>query len=181
MAIDEAQLRGRQPSDDATAQDAATQAKEQVQQKADEMKGQAGRRVREQLDTRSTAAGAQAASLATALHKAAQQLEQDGNTGGARAAHQAAHHVDRLAGYLTDSSSDRLLADLERFGRTRPWAAGAVGAALGFVGARFLKASSESRYDASARTRRDADLPIRRDEDSIGSFAVLEVREHGRP
>jgi hypothetical protein len=165
VGIDQARKQSREASDGATgtAQEVASQAKEQVQQKAEEVKGRASQRVREQLDSRSSQLGEQIAPFAAALRNGARQLEQDGSAGGARTAHRAADQVERLAGYLGDSSSDRLLADLERFGRRRPWAAGAVGAVLGFVGARFLKASSESRYDTSYRSRSDADMALTRE------------------
>lgn len=178
MAIDQGRRPGHAASEGASgkAQDVAAQAKEQVQQKAEEVKGQASSRVRDQLDTRSTQIGEQATTFAQALRRAAEHLDGEGNEAGAKAAHQAADQVERLAGYLTGSSSDRLLADIESFGRRRPWAAGATGAVLGFVGARFLKASSESRYDTSTRARRDADLPLSRDD---ASAALPPLDPHG--
>jgi ElaB/YqjD/DUF883 family membrane-anchored ribosome-binding protein len=164
VAVDQAK-QGRGASEGAVdkAQEVAAQAKEQVQERADEVKGKALDRVREQLDTRSTDLGNQMASLAEALRKAAQHLEGDGRQSGAKVAHQAAGQVERLASYLTNSKSDRFLGDIERFGRERPWAAGAISAAAGFVGARFLKASSENRYATSYRARQDADLPLSRE------------------
>ena len=168
MAIDEAQ-KGREASDGAAgkAQEVVAQAKEQVQAKTEEVKGKASDRAREQLDSRSTQAGEQVSSFGQALRKAAQHLEGEGNTTGAKATRQAADRVERLAGYLTSSSSERFLSDLERFGRQRPWAAGAVGAVAGFIGARFLKASSESRYSSSSRPLSyDADLPLSHDGDA---------------
>jgi hypothetical protein len=163
--VDQAE-QGRGASEGALdkAQDVAAQAKEQVQEKADDVKGKAFDRVREQLDTRSTDLGEQVTSLGQALRKAAQHLQGDGNQSGAKVAHQAAGQVERFGGYLTNSKSDRFLGDLERFGRERPWAAGAISAVVGFVGARFLKASSESRYATSYRARQeDADLPLSRE------------------
>lgn len=166
MAFDQAQQREGPPagsSGGGKAQEIAGQAKEQVQETAEQVKGKASGRVREQLDSRSTALGEQVGSFGGALRKAGEHLRAEGNESGAKAAHRAADQVERLGGYLTGSGSDRFLGDLEDFGRRRPWAAAAVGAALGFVGARFVKASSESRYDASSHARRDADLPLSRD------------------
>ncbi len=166
MAIDEARQQGQEATDGAAgkAQEVAAQAKEQVQQTADEVKVKASDRVREQLNSRSTQLGEQAASLGRAIRKSADLLDNENNALGATAANWAAERVERAAGYLTNSDSNRFLGDLEDFGRQRPWAAGALGAALGFVGARFLKASSENRYDTSYRTARDPDLPISRDD-----------------
>lgn len=159
MATEEAQQRREEAGGPAgKAQEAATQAKEQVQQKADEVRGKASVRVREQLDERSTQLAEQVSPFGEALRRAAQHLQSEGNGSGATAANRAAEQVERLSAYLQRSGSERLLADLERFGRRRPWAAGAAGLVAGFVGARFLKASSESRYATSYRP--PADVPL---------------------
>ena len=149
-----------------------------MQEKADEVKGKASERVRRQLNERSDQLGEHASSLAEALHSAGEHLEQTGNQPGAKVAHQTARQVEQLARYLQQSDSDRLLGDIERFGRQRPWAAGTVGVALGFVGARFLKASSEGRYQTS---RRDADLPIGRDADATTALPSTGIGEYGTP
>jgi len=161
VAVDQARQGDPGATDGATgkAQEVATQAKEQVQ----EAKGRASERAREQLDTRSTQLGEQVTSFAEALRKAADHLREQGNEPGAKAAGSAAGQVERLSEYLTDSSSDRFLRDLETFGRRRPWAAGGVGAVLGFVAARFVKASSENRYESSRLAAYDAELPLSRD------------------
>jgi hypothetical protein len=179
VAIDQAE-QSREATDGAAGkpQEVAAQAKEQVQQKAEQVKGQASQRLREQLDTRSTQLGEQVTSFGQALRTAGERLESEGNDAGARAAQQAADRAERLAGYLTSSRSERLLGDIERFGRQRPWAAGAIGAALGFVGARFLKASSENRYDASNRMRQDADLPTSRDRDGAAALPATEIPQY---
>jgi hypothetical protein len=165
VGIDEARQQGQEATGGGAekAQEVAVQAKEQVQQKAAEVKAKASDRLREQLDSRSTQLGEQARSFGRAIRKSAELLDGEDNASAARAADWAADRVERVAGYLTDSDSNRFIGDLEGFGRQRPWAAGALGAAVGFVAARFLKASSESRYDTSYRTARDADLPISRD------------------
>jgi hypothetical protein len=173
VAIDEARQQGGETTSGAAdkAQEVAAQAKEQVQQKAGEVKAKASDGLREQLDSRSTQLGDRARSVGRAIRKSAEDLDREGNASAAKAAHWAADRVERLAGYLTESDSNRFLGDLEGFGRRRPWAAGAVGAVAGFVGARFLKASSESRYGMSYRTTRDADLPISRDGDRSAALS----------
>jgi ElaB/YqjD/DUF883 family membrane-anchored ribosome-binding protein len=175
VATRETQLPRRDEPEGATgkAQEVASQAKEQVQEKAEEIKGTAGERVREELDTRSTQAGEHVSAFGQAMRVAAEQLQGDGKEPGAKVAGRAADQMERLGGYLTGSSSDRFIADVESFGRRRPWVAGAIGAAAGFVAARFLKASSESRYqrsyggrpEAAPPVRRETELPMRRDED----------------
>jgi hypothetical protein len=54
--------------------------------------------------------------------------------------------VQRLGGYLEESDADRILGDVEDFARRQPWAVVAGGLALGFMAARFMKASSSERY-----------------------------------
>jgi ATP-dependent exoDNAse (exonuclease V) beta subunit len=149
VAIDEAQQsRAASGGTVRDAQEVVAQATGQVQEKAEEVKAQALDRVREEVDTRSRQAGDQATSFGQALHKAADHLDGAGNQSGAKAAHRMADQVERLGSYLMNSSSDRFLADLERFGRQRPWAAGAAAALAGFVGARFLKASADRRFSS---------------------------------
>jgi len=43
--------------------------------------------------------------------------------------------------------------DLESFGRRRPWGMIGIGLGLGLVASRFLKASSQTRYEASRSQR----------------------------
>jgi uncharacterized membrane protein YdfJ with MMPL/SSD domain len=132
---------------------AADNAKEQVQEKAgaaqEKLKGgakQAQVRVREQVDQRSTQAGEQVSATAQALRTTSQQLRDQGQDTPAQAAESVAHHAERLGGYLSDSSADRILADVEDFGRRQPMAVVGFGLVAGFLASRFLKASSRERY-----------------------------------
>ena len=133
---------------------ATDNAKEQVQEKAqvaqEKLKGgaeQAQVRMREQVDQRSTQAGEQVSVTAQALRSTSRQLRDQGQHAQAQAAEKAAHHAERLGGYLSESSADRILADLEDFGRRQPLAIIGLGVAVGFVASRFLKASSRERYE----------------------------------
>jgi len=126
----------------------AQQVTEQVQEKAQEVRGQVGGRVREQVDQRSTDAGQQVRSIADAARKTSETLRNEGNERPAAVVEQAAQRIERLGGYLEETNADRLLRDVEDFGRRQPWALAAAGAALGFFAARFLKASSRERYEA---------------------------------
>ncbi len=129
-----------------TAQDVAVQAKEQARQTAGEVRAKAADEARGQVDKRSSQIADQITPFAQALHIAGDHLERQGSAPGANAARRLAGQMEQLSGYLRGSGSDRLLGDVESFARRRPWAAGSIGVAVGFVGARFLKASSESRY-----------------------------------
>ena len=133
----------------------ATQVQQQVQEKAQDLKGQASDKLRQQLDTRSSDAGEQFRSLAGALRRAASELENDGKGTPANVARQAAAQVERLGGYLRDGNADAFLTDVEQFARRRPWATGGIGALVGLTASRFLKASSGRRYTAGQPARRD--------------------------
>ena len=141
---------------------AASEALDQVQERTQEARAQAQEKARAQIDDRSSQLGEQVGAMAQALHRAGEELDGDGKAAGAKAAHAVAGRADRLGRYLQDSDSDRLLEDVERFARRRPWVAAGVGAALGFAASRFLKASSERRYESSRRFESDSRMPIGR-------------------
>ena len=130
-------------------------ATEQAQEKAKEVAGQAQEKVRgrvsEQVDQRSTQAGEQVHGSAEDVRSFAQQLREQGKDKPAQYAEQAADRAERLGGYLTDADGDRILQDIEHFGRRNPWAVVAGGVALGFVASRMLKASSSERYRSTAQ------------------------------
>jgi hypothetical protein len=164
MATD--QMRGVGTADAGSEADGlVSQAQQQVQEKAQDVKGQASQKAREQIDARSTEIGGHVGSLGKALRRAAEQLDGEGKGAPAAVARQAAGQVERLGGYLENSSSDRFLGDVESFARRRPWVACGVGALLGLAASRFLKASSGQRYASSQRARADLDAPVRRDSD----------------
>jgi hypothetical protein len=129
------------------AQEVGAQAKE----KAQEAGAQARSRVRDEVDRRSTEAGHQAGSAAQALREASGRLRQDGNEPVARGLEQVADRVDRAGGWLRDADGDRILRDVEDFGRRNTLAVVAGGLAIGFAASRLLKASSRDRYESSSR------------------------------
>ena len=121
----------------------------QVQDAAQEAKGQAGSRLREQIDTRSTQFGEQTTSVAQAVRRSGQQLrDENGNDVPARVLEQGAERLERLGGYFSESNADRILRDVEDFGRRQPWLLALGGAVVGLVASRLLKASSQGRYQA---------------------------------
>src|SRR3954454_1923801 len=143
------------------AQEKAQQAAGQAQEKAQQAAGQAKDRVRDQLDQRSTQAGEQVSSSASDLRSVADQLRQQGKDQPAKLAEQAADRADRLGGYLKDADADRILNELEDFGRRKPMAVILGGLALGFAASRVLKASAEerSRSAYAGGTQPRAQLP----------------------
>jgi len=121
----------------------------QMQEKAGELKGAAGSRIREQLDDRSTQVGEQMSSVATAMRRTGEQLRSEGSETPARYVDGIGERVERLGSYLTEADGDRMLRDVEDFGRRRPWAIALAGGFAGLVAARFLKASALRRYEES--------------------------------
>lgn len=144
---------GREPSRVGQVQEKAGEAAQQVREKAkpalgparekaQELRGQAGSRLRQQVDTRSTDTGEQVRSVAGAVRTTSEQFRSQGQERPAKVAEQAAERAERLGGYLVESDADRILGDVQDFARRQPWLVAALGAALGFLTARFVKASS---------------------------------------
>jgi hypothetical protein len=125
---------------------------EQVKEKAQEGAEQARSRIRDEVDTRSTAAGEQATTMADAIRQASKQLREQGQEGAAKPLEQAAQRVEGAGNWLRDSDGDRILRDVEDFGRRQPLAVLAGGLAMGFAVSRLLKASSTQRYHGTGRT-----------------------------
>jgi hypothetical protein len=119
----------------------------QAQEKAQEAAGQAKNRLAVQVDQRSTEAGERLQSTAGEVRSVGEELRKQGKDKPAELAERAAERVERLGGYLHDADGDRILRDVEDFGRRNPWAVVAGGLAAGFIASRFLKASSSRRYE----------------------------------
>ena len=73
------------------------------------------------------------------------QLRQQDNDGAARIADLAAEQIERAADYLSSTSGDALLEDVERLARSKPWLATGAAALTGFVASRALSASRRER------------------------------------
>jgi hypothetical protein len=129
-------------------QELVSEAQKQVQEKAQEIRGQAEVRLRDQVDQRSAQAGEQVQAVGQALERSAEQLRMDGKETPASVVEQVARKAEHLGGYLQSANADRILGDVENFARRRPWLTGAAGVVAGFLASRFVKASSDRRYDA---------------------------------
>jgi ElaB/YqjD/DUF883 family membrane-anchored ribosome-binding protein len=125
------------------------QVKERVSDGAQQAKQQTRERVRQQVDARSSQTGEQMTKTGSALRQTAQQLRNDQQESQAKVLEAAADRVEQLGRYLSQSDGDRLLRDVEQFARQRPWVVAGGGAILGLLAARFTKASSSRRYEAS--------------------------------
>jgi hypothetical protein len=158
----------------------AVPAKEQAAQATDRFKANTSNRVKSELETRSTQVADQITPYAEAFRRAGHHIETQGSSTGGQAVGRVADELQQFSDYLRRSDADRFVSDVESFARRRPWAAGGIGVALGFLGARFLKASSETRYSTSypSGTRNPVgddtysrDLPIsRQPSESVGGW-----------
>ena len=143
----------------AEVQEKAEQAAGQAQEKAKEAGQQARDSVREQVDQRSTEAGDRVQASAGDVRSVAEELRKQGKDAPAKYAEQAADRAERAGKWLTESDGDRILRDVEDFGRSNPWAVVAGGLALGFAASRLLKASSSERYKSSLGDSPSRTLP----------------------
>lgn len=132
----------------AKVQDAASVA----QEKASELRERGSARLRNQFDQRSGRAGTQMRSLAAALRRSGKDLSNEGNSNAAQLTDQAADRLERLGGYLEQKSGEELMRDIETFARRRPWMLAGLGMLGGVAAARFMKASSEQRYENYRQT-----------------------------
>jgi hypothetical protein len=129
----------------ARVEDKAQQVVSQAQAKAQPAIGQAQDRVRSEVDRRSTMAGEQLTSVASAMRHTSDELRSQGNEPHAKLADAAAERMDQVGGYLQRADSDTILGDLEDLARRQPLLVVAGGLVVGLAAARFLKASSERR------------------------------------
>ena len=140
------------PHNGEQSQGKAQEIADKAQQQVGEAKGRARDQVRDQVNRRSSEAGERVRSAAGDTRSVAEELRRQGKDTPARYAEQAADRAERVGDYLHGADGDRILRDVEDFGRRNPWAVAAGGLALGFVASRLLKASSNERYQASQRT-----------------------------
>jgi hypothetical protein len=142
------------------------QAKEQAQRAARQAKST----LRSQVDQRSTQAGERVGGFASDMRSVGDQLRQQGKDQPAKLAEQAADRADQAGDYLKRSDADRILNDVEDFGRRQPGAVIAGGLALGLLASRFLKASSTNRYEQRRQTY--GQLPARTDDTSPATSGI---------
>jgi ElaB/YqjD/DUF883 family membrane-anchored ribosome-binding protein len=122
-------------------------AQQQVGAKASELREDAAFRFREQVQHRSIQAGEQVQAVGTALRSGTEQLRREGKGAPAEIVDSLATKADQLGQYLKTADTDRIVGDVEAFARRRPWVTAGIGAAVGFAASRFLKASSDRRYE----------------------------------
>lgn len=128
--------------------DSAKQVANQAQEQAQQVASKATDQLRTQVDQRSTEAGEKVSSTASDIRSIGEELRTKGQDGPARLAEQAADRAERVGSWLKESDADRILSDVEDFGRRKPWALALGGLVLGAAASRFLKASSTQRYES---------------------------------
>jgi hypothetical protein len=131
----------------------------QAQEKAQEAAGKAQENVRQQIDQRSTEAGERVAGTAEDLRSVGEELRKQGKDTPAKLADRAAEQTEKVGSYLKENDAERILHDVEDFGRQRPWAMLAGGIVVGVAAARFLKASSRGRYQARSSSSGSSRAP----------------------
>jgi hypothetical protein len=139
-----------------TAKDKVKDATGQAQEKAQEAAGKVQETVQQQVDERTNQAGEKVSGTAEDVRSVAEELRKQGKDGPAKLADQAAEQAEKVGSYLSGTGPEQMLHDVEDFGRRRPWALLAGGLVAGAVAARFLKASSRSRYEGRVGEGSDA-------------------------
>jgi hypothetical protein len=158
------------------AREKAQEVAGQAQEKARDAAGRAQDTVRQQVDQRSTQAGEQVAGTADDLRSVGEELRKQGKDAPAKLADRAAEQTEKVGSYLKETGPDEMLHDVEDFGRQRPWAVLAGGLVLGVAAARFLKASSRSRYQRQSNgSRPAARVPQRTSPPPVNRSAVEPV------
>lgn len=125
----------------------------QAQDKVREGASMAQDKVSEQIQERAKQAGERVSGTAGDLRSVGEELRKQGKDGPAKIADRAAEQSEKVGSYLSDSSPDQILHDVEDFGRKRPAVLLAGGLLAGAAAARFLKASSRGRYQQRSALR----------------------------
>jgi ElaB/YqjD/DUF883 family membrane-anchored ribosome-binding protein len=133
---------------------------QQIQEKASEAKQNTRERVRHEIDTRSSETGQQMTKTGSALRQTAQQLRGDQQEQPAKVLEAVADRTERLGRYLNQTDGEQILRDVERMARQRPWVVAGAGTVLGFLAARFTKASSARRYEAYGNGSGPSTTPV---------------------
>ncbi|MBP2290497.1 hypothetical protein [Azospirillum rugosum] len=142
---------GNNPSDRMTG-DVSRMADDATQAGRDSISSAQGR-IRSLLEQQSHRAADQLGSVANALHKAAEQLNDENNGAAARYAGQAADRVEQVADMLRTSSVDDMVGQVERFARRQPEVFVGAAFAVGFLFARFIKSSGDRRFQGQGGYR----------------------------
>jgi hypothetical protein len=133
-------------------QQQATQIKEQVQEKAADLKETVTAQATEKIDAQKETASGSLNTVAHAFRQTGEQLRDNDQEGIAQYVDRAAGQVEQFAGYLSKRDIGTIARDTEAFARREPvlFLGGAF--AVGLLAARFLK-STGSASQGSTGTR----------------------------
>ena len=132
---------------------AGEQAKDKAQEAAGQAKEKAGAQLRAQVDQRSTEAGEPRQRHRLRRAQRATSCASRARTSRRSSPSRRPTAPSGSAATCATATRDRILGDVEDFGRRQPWAVIAGGVAVGFAASRFLKASSTRRYDQRSQPR----------------------------
>ena len=127
----------------------ATQAQEKVQQSAKQASRTAARYLNEQAESRGKQAAQELHTLAGALRRSSHSLHADGKSSTASGIESVVDRLDGVGRYLEQTGGEKMVHDLEAFGRRKPWGMIGLGLGVGVFASRFLKASSSRRFEES--------------------------------
>ena len=130
------------------AKQQSQQVAQQARQQANQLANRGSEQAKSQLATQKDQAVERLSPIKSALQESAHQLRNQGQDSVAQYADRAAEQVERFSGYLRENDVDQLLEEARNFARSRPALFLGGAAALGFLGTRFLKSSSEEAASA---------------------------------
>jgi hypothetical protein len=126
-----------------------------VKQGAREFAGAA----REAVAGRKNVAAEYIDTMAAAIDRGAQELEQKGRSESASLAHAASDQLTALAKQITDRQPRELVDDLQDFARRQPALCFGIAALAGFGVVRFLKSSADRSRGGSAASSSAQEMP----------------------
>jgi ElaB/YqjD/DUF883 family membrane-anchored ribosome-binding protein len=127
----------------------ATQAQEKVHESAKQASRTAARYAGEQAEARGKQAAEELHTLAGALRRSSHSLHADGKSSTANGLESVVDRLERVGRYLEQTGGEKMVHDLEAFGRKKPWSMIGLGLGVGVFASRFLKASSSRRFEES--------------------------------
>lgn len=147
--------RGTGGESDGGARGQIRQVKNQVVDQAKHTLRDARDRATSSLSESRRQAAEQIGGVASAFHSAGDHLRNEQQERIANLADSLAGQVDQVANYLREADLDRLVRDVEGLARRQPALVYGAALALGILGARFLKSSSDSARRSQLRSDYD--------------------------
>jgi hypothetical protein len=140
-----------EPGNDGESASLAEHAQEKVQRGAQQASQKVAEVVRGGAEVRAQQLSGELGAIVQAMRGSGHALHADGRQSAAGAVDGVTRGIEQVSQYLGGTSGERMLHDLEAFGRRRPWGMIGLGVGVGLAASRFVKASSRTRYDESRR------------------------------